>query len=575
MLTLAVVACNKYDDTELRNKISAMETRISTLESTVSGLQTIVSALQTGKRVTSVEKSGNAYVITFTDGSKATIESETIGIKADGDVYYWAINGDFLKDKDGNKIPVSAGGIVPVFRNNNGSLEVSTDNGKTWASVLVNEGNFSVEETDTTVTITVAGQKVVLYKDVPFTLNIQVPDGFSIEAGQTGELAYTISGVAEGVETEVGVLNEGKAFSAEVVPSSNQAGTIKITNMQADGSVKVIVYATDHMGKTDIKAILFTVIPAKPVEIVFEAVLDVQKVSADGGTCTLNVKADEDYTCTVEAAAQSWLTIVGTKAKHEDTITLSVAKNETTSQRSGTVTVASTTSDKKVNVVVLQEAGEAPQSDYLNNTGAYTIVATGKYQFYDQTKKQWVVKDGEVTKKCYIMPAEDAEDYYVAVTVEEYEGEEYAACYLIIDRDETTGALSMSYGYNNEWTDETYGEMKDLQCGNIYYQKKIYYISSDDSYTICVADAPKNGSFTFNAADPLDVGLDTPQEIISIEVMSMDSSDQPVYMLDTFPFPAVFTRTGDLPVTTKAAVSGLSRVKTHAFANREFQFFAR
>lgn len=371
VLTLAVVACNKYDDTELRNKISAMETRISTLESTVSGLQTIVSALQTGKRVTSVEKSGNAYVITFTDGSKATIESETIGIKADGDVYYWAINGDFLKDKDGNKIPVSAGGIVPVFRNNNGSLEVSTDNGKTWASVLVNEGNFSVEETDTTVTITVAGQKVVLYKDVPFTLNIQVPDGFSIEAGQTGELAYTISGVAEGVETEVGVLNEGKAFSAEVVPSSNQAGTIKITNMQADGSVKVIVYATDHMGKTDIKAILFTVIPAKPVEIVFEAVLDVQKVSADGGTCTLNVKADEDYTCTVEAAAQSWLTIGGTKAKHEDAITLSVAKNETTSQRSGTVTVASTTSDKKVNVVVLQEAGEAPVAAYTNYFGTW------------------------------------------------------------------------------------------------------------------------------------------------------------------------------------------------------------
>jgi outer membrane murein-binding lipoprotein Lpp len=80
-LALALAGCSKeYDDTELRNKISSLESRIAELESlktTMSGIQTTVANLEKKLSVTAVKTdpaNGNV-TISFSDGYTATLTS--------------------------------------------------------------------------------------------------------------------------------------------------------------------------------------------------------------------------------------------------------------------------------------------------------------------------------------------------------------------------------------------------------------------------------------------------------------------------------------------------------------------
>ncbi|MBQ5609804.1 MAG: hypothetical protein IIU85_06105, partial [Rikenellaceae bacterium] len=78
-------SCEKYDDSELVNRLNDFETRLKQLEETckqlntnISSLQTIVNAIQKNDQITAIapiSKDGKdlGYVITFTSGKTITI----------------------------------------------------------------------------------------------------------------------------------------------------------------------------------------------------------------------------------------------------------------------------------------------------------------------------------------------------------------------------------------------------------------------------------------------------------------------------------------------------------------------
>ena len=150
------LACDKYDDTQIRNDISSLSSRLSTLESwknsaqdNIQSLLTITESINKSYFITAVNQLSDGYEIVFSNGSKATIKngadghSPVVGVKqgADGR-YYWTLDGEWLYDADGDKLPVCGedgadgeDGVTPQLKIEDGFWYVSSDNGKSWTKL--------------------------------------------------------------------------------------------------------------------------------------------------------------------------------------------------------------------------------------------------------------------------------------------------------------------------------------------------------------------------------------------------------------------------------------------------------
>ena len=148
----AAVSCVKYDDSELRSELSSLSDRVKTLEdqmsdanSNISSLWDIVNSLKNKEMVSAVSESDDAWTIKFANGKVITISkvaSPVVGVKADSDgVYYWTMDGEWLLDDKGNRMPVSGkDGIAPRLKIEDGWWMVSTDGGATWMQIAKADG---------------------------------------------------------------------------------------------------------------------------------------------------------------------------------------------------------------------------------------------------------------------------------------------------------------------------------------------------------------------------------------------------------------------------------------------------
>ena len=190
LLTLTVcffTACHKDIWAELENldqRVTKLEELCKEMNTNITSLQTIVDVLQSNDFITSIveiKKDGKVvgYTITFGKHDPITIyhgqngkdgqngqdgqngadgkdgSTPVIGVAQDTDgVYYWTLNGEWLLDDNGNKLPVSGkdgkdgangtdgkdgqdgadgkDGITPLLKIENGYWYVSYDNGATW-----------------------------------------------------------------------------------------------------------------------------------------------------------------------------------------------------------------------------------------------------------------------------------------------------------------------------------------------------------------------------------------------------------------------------------------------------------
>ena len=174
LLTLTVcffTACHKDIWAELENldqRVTKLEELCKEMNTNITSLQTIVSVLQSNDFITGIveiKKNGEVigYTITFgkhdpitiyhgqdgkdgadgKDGQNGSANAPVIGVAQDTDgVYYWTLNGEWLLDDNGNKLPVSgkdgqngANGTMPQLKIEEGYWYVSYDNGVTWTQL--------------------------------------------------------------------------------------------------------------------------------------------------------------------------------------------------------------------------------------------------------------------------------------------------------------------------------------------------------------------------------------------------------------------------------------------------------
>ena len=207
LLTLTVcffTACHKDIWAELENldqRVTKLEELCKEMNTNITSLQTIVSVLQSNDFITGIveiKKNGEVigYTITFgkhdpitiyhgqdgkdgqngadgKDGQDGSSSTPVIGVAKDTDgVYYWTLNGEWLLDDNGNKLPVSGtngkdgqngsngqdgtdgkdgqdgtdgkdgqdgtdgkDGVTPQLKIEDGYWYISYDNGATWTQL--------------------------------------------------------------------------------------------------------------------------------------------------------------------------------------------------------------------------------------------------------------------------------------------------------------------------------------------------------------------------------------------------------------------------------------------------------
>ncbi|MBP8967563.1 MAG: hypothetical protein KBG33_09275 [Paludibacteraceae bacterium] len=168
------VACEKYNDDDLWDKVNELDNRINILEDKVNNFNTdilslkdLYKALDKRLYITKVENITNGTRITFSDGTTTTITNGTNG--KDGTngltpvisaalyngVYYWTqtINGEtsWITDANGNKIPTTgADAVTPLLKiSDDGYWMISYNKGDSYSYITdLNNNNVKAVGTN-------------------------------------------------------------------------------------------------------------------------------------------------------------------------------------------------------------------------------------------------------------------------------------------------------------------------------------------------------------------------------------------------------------------------------------------
>ena len=155
-LALSCLACSKYDDSALNDRLAKLEQRVGAIEEKVKvanedikKLKDLVSASTQGKTITEVKETNEGYDLIFSDKQVISIKhgrngadghSPKISVAQENGVYYWQLDGQWLLDAQGQKVRVS-GETGPVGPQ--GPQGVAGQDGKT-PKLRINAGKWEV-----------------------------------------------------------------------------------------------------------------------------------------------------------------------------------------------------------------------------------------------------------------------------------------------------------------------------------------------------------------------------------------------------------------------------------------------
>lgn len=411
----------------LSNRMDSLEDRIGKLEelcaqinTNVASLQTLIDAVQSNDYITSVtpiveDEDTVGYTITFTKSGPITIYNgedgkdgqngytPEIGIRQDTDgVYYWTLDGEWLKDGSGDKI--SAEGVTPQLKIEDGYWYVSYDDGLTWTQLGKATGEDgqdgdslfeSVTEEDGYVYFVLSnGETIIVPEAQKLEIVFEETEEIGSLPGQTLRLPYTLTGADP--ETVIECISKG-AWEAEVEITDYASGCVAVTapNPMTDG--KVVVLANNSAGFSDMKILTFT-------EGTLTVADDSYELDGNASVLEIEVTTNLDYTVHIPEDAASWLSIApATKSTmRTEILSLSVQEYPVGISRSA--------------VVELRYGDRTLQSVLIEQTGL--VHPSSSIEFEDAVVKDWLVAstsplidingDGEISyeeaEQCVSLP---------------------------------------------------------------------------------------------------------------------------------------------------------------------------
>ena len=357
-LGLLLVGCaRQYDDTELRNRVTTLETKVGNLEANVKALQ---DATADGMFVQSVEElTENGKVVgvtvTYTTGKVVTFQISGAGaetnlsaIRNASGVLCWALNGEIIK-VDGKDLPV---GQTPSFSVKDGHLLMTVD-GKTTDLGAMGGGLGDAIFKD----IQVTANAVVLTLDDDSTIEIPFAKAFKLVIAKT---QYAVTST-DPIEIPYTVENKTENTVVDVFTDANYEATVDASKITVTPLVvakgSALAYADSQVGLTSIVKLTFGA-EAEPDK--FEITdTDINYV-AEAKDATVEAHAVSNIAFDVKPQVD-WIHFVETRATNY-TIVLKVDDNPTQEIRTGEVKIVRAGTEETLQTITIaQKAGEAPE----------------------------------------------------------------------------------------------------------------------------------------------------------------------------------------------------------------------
>ena len=481
-------ACQKYDDSVLKNRIGDLENRVTTLESTVntlngnvSSVQTLVQALQDDITISVISKNKDGFTITFSDGQTAEIkngedgasggkgdkgdkgDTPVIGVKAEDGVFYWTVDGEWLVDASGKKVGVSGG--VPTLKIENEHWYVSYD-GTNWqdlgkVDVTGGSSDLSITEDENFVYFAFksTGETIKISKSSRFTIDIEGTDYVLLD-GKIVEIPYTLFG-ADGTEH---LFIQGNGFT-----TSYDATKIYVTPNEGVTGGEVLVYAVRNSDQRMCGVVLSF------GEGVF-TVTEAAKVPAEGGEVSVTVRTNLTYEVVIPEEAQSWLSVaVSTKAAvREDAVTFTAQPNEGAARTAAVSLKAQGATPLTVTIYQEGKGGSTPDGVKAVTVSEFLAAAESDSQVYELVG----VIGGSIntTYGNFDLTDDSGTVYVYGLTATDLGyGEKNDKSFASLDLNK--GDTIKLHGYRGSYTNPNTGETKD----EVMYAWFIEKIASGDS----------------------------------------------------------------------------------------------
>lgn len=325
LLLVAALLIGCYDDSALWDSVKDHEVRIAELErrcaqinTNITSLQTIITAMQMNDSVTNISpimENGKevGYTITFSKSGNITIyhgkngnngvdgkdgedgtdgSTPLIEVMQDIDgIYYWTLNGEWLLDNSGNKIPTTGedgtggkdgengkDGLTPQLKIENGYWYISYDNAASWNQVGKASGEDGEDGIDgdsmfSSITHDENGIYIILSNgtevtiplfmdfDINFGLKysncfspIDIPIG--ILPNHPMKIPFYITDYEDDIIVEV-ITDNGWSADVERIESTQCHGfiNVEVSDPYIDG--KVLVFAIGPDGSNKMKSLHF------------------------------------------------------------------------------------------------------------------------------------------------------------------------------------------------------------------------------------------------------------------------------------------------------------------------------
>jgi len=324
-----------------------------------------------------------------------------IGVKADTDgVYYWTLNGEWLLDDNGEKIPVQGeSGTTPQLKIEDDYWYISYDGGLTWTQLGKATGDdgrdgndglngdsifedvyekdgcvYFVLSNGNTIVIPImdGGGTITPDPEKDFDITFTYEPGTEVAVGESVEIAYTVKGADKYTKVKATLEDGDDSWTAIVTPDAEAenegTGVITVTNVSAEDQTGVImVFAYNGDGNTIEKAIILEGVPAPEPVLTVTSTFPIE-FTADGGAGTITYEVENPVEgAVVTAAAEEgidWITDFNCETS--GTVTFNVAANELEETRTATVTLTYTYGEDKTQTatVIVSQEGFAPTYDY-------------------------------------------------------------------------------------------------------------------------------------------------------------------------------------------------------------------
>ena len=335
-LGLLAVAC-EYDDTGLKDSITQLEQRMDAVEA-------VQRAYENNLFITNISEINNGYIITFSDGSHATIVNGENG--QDG-----ADGADGKDGEDGEDGKDGADGKDGEDGQDGANGKDGKDGDTLIKSITIGEDSVTIVLTD--------GRSFTIPLYYSLSVSFSVDEHSSISPNTTFKINYEVNSNISDIMIDVVSSHDLNAFVSDI---HAKKGQIEVAVGDAiDLHSKIIVFVSNGE-KTIMRRLTFE-----------EAALQIadnsiKSLPIEGGTVNLEYLSNVECEVVIPSDAKSWLSVVpATRALEQKSVTLKAEANSE-KPRSTTVSIKYAIGDLELKYTINQD-GLITSLEYTTNDG--------------------------------------------------------------------------------------------------------------------------------------------------------------------------------------------------------------